>query len=110
MQILIPYGRTHMLAEIPDERVQAVLAENEEAVLVVHPRISLSSGRTFLLLLPCGFALLWVLWAVMVLGSDFWIPLLFFITVFWRVNFAGKGIFSGLSVMKRTPCGSIVFP
>lgn len=58
------------------ERVQAVLAENEEAVLVVHPRISLSSGRTFLLLLPCGFALLWVLWAVMVLGSDFWIPLL----------------------------------
>ena len=58
------------------ERVQAVLAENEEAVLVVHPRISLSSGRTFLLLLPCGFSLLWVLWAVMVLGSDFWIPLL----------------------------------
>lgn len=58
------------------KRVQELLAENEEAVLVVHPRISLSSGRTFLLLLPCGFALLWVLWAVMVLGSDFWIPLL----------------------------------
>ena len=33
MQILIPYGRTHMLAEIPDERVQAVLRSRLESYI-----------------------------------------------------------------------------
>lgn len=58
------------------ERVQELLAENEEALLVVHPRMTLSSGRTFLLLLPTGFAFLWVLWAAVSLGSDCWVALL----------------------------------
>ncbi len=58
------------------KRVQELLAENEEALLVVHPRMTLSSGRTFLLLLPTGFALLWVLWAAVSLGSDCWVALL----------------------------------
>ena len=33
MQLLIPYGRTHMLAEIPDERVQAVLRSRLESYI-----------------------------------------------------------------------------
>ncbi len=58
-------------------QAQAVLVENEEAVLVVRPRISLSRGRAFLLLLPSVIALLWVLWATLSLGADCWVPLVF---------------------------------